>query len=433
MKKTLYDVLGIAADASPAQLEAAYAARLAALEAAPFDRNAQIVLKEAYAVLGQPARRASYDATLAAARRRPPAAKPATRQLDWRAGVALALLVGLASGWWFSRSHGPAAVAAPPAVAVVAGPAAVASEDAEAPASTSDISSADLFEQLAPSIVRINMNSANGQPLGLGSGVVIAPATVITNCHVAQAGAVLQVKAADASYPATVALADSAHDLCRLDVPDLKAAAVSIGSIQDLRTGQKVVALGAPKGLDLTISEGIVSSLRKVDDGTLIQTTAPVSPGSSGGGLFDLHGRLVGIVTFQYDNGQNLNFAAPADWIASMQASQGNGIISKLTGTRPAPKVDPRDPEVRASAELPGRWACRDAVLGTVYEADFEPAGTFEMRRQGKVGQGRWHAIGDRIEVKPYNGPLIQVEYLLGDKLILYHGKGVPRSVCSRR
>ncbi|NRR28777.1 trypsin-like peptidase domain-containing protein [Oxalobacteraceae bacterium] len=432
MKKTLYDVFGVAPDATAAQIAAAYAQRQAAMADQPFDRNALIIAKEAYAVLSNPVKREMYDATLAAARQAKPAPQAAARKLslDWRAGVALALIVGVGSGWWFSRAKVHALPAPSAAVQPEAIPA-IPTESAQAPLAA-DLSSEDLFQQLAPSIVRINISSASGRPLGLGSGVVIAANTVITNCHVAEGGALLQVKSGEAAYAATLTLADSAHDLCRLDVPGLKAEPVTVGSSQNLRTGQKVVAIGAPKGLDLTISEGIVSSLRKVDDGTLIQTTAPVSPGSSGGGLFDLHGNLVGIVTFQVNNGQNLNFAAPAEWIDKMQSSQGNGIISKLTGPKTEPKTDVADPEARATAELPGRWSCHDTVLGTVYNVDFEPNGQMEMRKQGQTSQGRWRPVGDRIEIKPFNAPLIQVEYLKGDKLILYYGKGF-RSVCTRQ
>ena len=80
----------------------------------------------------------------------------------------------------------------------------------------------------------------------------------------------------------------------------------------------------AADGLELTISEGLISSLRTDDEGRLksIQTSAPISQGSSGGGLFDADGRLIGITDHQVvlTMGQNLNFAIPADWIADVPA-----------------------------------------------------------------------------------------------------------------
>ena len=92
-----------------------------------------------------------------------------------------------------------------------------------------------------------------------------------------------------------------------------------------VRPGQTVFAIGSPQGLDLSISEGIVSSVRESRLGPLIQTTAAISPGSSGGGLFNVSGQLIGITTFQSKTGQNLNFAVPADWIADMQTRGGPG------------------------------------------------------------------------------------------------------------
>jgi tetratricopeptide (TPR) repeat protein len=80
-----------------------------------------------------------------------------------------------------------------------------------------------------------------------------------------------------------------------------------------------VYAIGAPEGLELTFSEGIISSLRDFDGSQYIQTSAAISQGSSGGGLFDTEGRLVGITAFFIAEGQNLNFALPAGWIAELE------------------------------------------------------------------------------------------------------------------
>jgi tetratricopeptide (TPR) repeat protein len=82
--------------------------------------------------------------------------------------------------------------------------------------------------------------------------------------------------------------------------------------------GQRVYAIGAPKGLELTMSDGIISSLRELDSGRYIQTTAPISPGSSGGGLFDEEGRLIGLPTLYLDKGQQLNFALPVEWVKDL-------------------------------------------------------------------------------------------------------------------
>jgi S1-C subfamily serine protease len=166
---------------------------------------------------------------------------------------------------------------------------------------------------------------------------VTGPGTVITNCHVAIAGGSLTVKVGAEQYSASVEVADEEYDLCRLSVSGLGAPAVTIGSADSLRTGQKVYAIGAPQGLDLTISDGIVSGMRDLPQGRVIQTTAPISPGSSGGPRFDAYGRLVGIMTFQHRTGQNLNFAVPADWIANLRSRSATNPLTDAMQRSMAP------------------------------------------------------------------------------------------------
>lgn len=177
----------------------------------------------------------------------------------------------------------------------------------------------EIFEIAAPSIVVVEVLSAQGKLEGYGSGVVIAPGEVITNCHVAKAGKTLRVKHAKSRHAARLRHADHDRDLCQLSVPGLAAAPTKLGEVKNLKPGARVVAIGAPRGLELTISEGLISALRDFGDGAkIIQTTAPISPGSSGGGLFDEAGRLIGITTFYLAEGQNLNFALPVQWIAEL-------------------------------------------------------------------------------------------------------------------
>jgi len=182
--------------------------------------------------------------------------------------------------------------------------------------------------------VVVEVLNAQGKLEGRGSGVVIAQGEVITNCHVTKAGKTLRVKHGKQRYEARLRHADRDRDLCQLSTRGLAAAPSKLGEIKSLKVGARVVAVGAPRGLELTISEGLVSALRDFGDGVnIIQTTAPISPGSSGGGLFDEAGRLIGITTFYVDDGQNLNFALPVDWIAelpSRAAAQARGKTATL-------------------------------------------------------------------------------------------------------
>jgi hypothetical protein len=287
----------------------------------------------------------------------------------------------------------------------------------------------DLFAKLSPYVARINMYNGN-TIVGTGSGVALGGDEIITNCHVALAGTRLQVKLGQNSYDATVSVADEERDLCRLSVRGLNAPAVVIGASSEVRTGQRVIAIGAPHGLDLTISDGIVSSLRPLDGGTLIQTTAPVSPGSSGGGLFDTSGRLVGVVTFQMRSGQNLNFAAPAEWIGSMRTRRGSGLVGKMSAERaqdnPAQSAQNGDMVV-------GEWHCHDTIGGTSVLISFNDDRTLQMRYENRVSPGRW-AYRDRqlgIQFSNVNDTL-RVEELSSNKMILKFNVG-QRLVCARR
>lgn len=177
---------------------------------------------------------------------------------------------------------------------------------------------AEVFSMTSPSIVIVRALDAQDKVISLGSGVVIASTQVVTNCHVTDKAVRIEVKSGTNTLAVSLRYIDRERDLCQLAVPELTAPPVKIGSAKHIKIGARVVALGAPQGLELSLSDGIVSALREAGDARIIQTTAPISPGSSGGGLFDEEGRLIGITTFYLTDSQNLNFALPADWIAAI-------------------------------------------------------------------------------------------------------------------
>ena len=86
---------------------------------------------------------------------------------------------------------------------------------------------------------------------------------------------------------------------------------IDLNNSMALEVGDKVVAIGNPEGLVNTVSEGIISGLRYLGEYPYYQMTAPISPGSSGGAVFDDCGNIIGISTFYIEGGQNLNFCIP--------------------------------------------------------------------------------------------------------------------------
>ena len=185
-----------------------------------------------------------------------------------------------------------------------------------------------IFQQASRSVVTIQAYDQQDNPVNQGGGVVVGREAVVTNCHVLDGGARLVVAYDREQLEGTLAHADHERDLCQLSVPRLNAPRAVLWTGR-LRVGQRVYAIGAPEGLELTFTEGLVSSLREFEGSQYIQTSAAISQGSSGGGLFDAEGRLIGITAFFLQDGQNLNFAAPASWISQLVARSGEGGSSK--------------------------------------------------------------------------------------------------------
>ncbi|MBK6743466.1 MAG: TonB family protein [Hydrogenophilales bacterium] len=169
-----------------------------------------------------------------------------------------------------------------------------------------------IFDKVKDSIVVVKVYDENVQQLGLGSGVVLPSGKIGTNCHVVEGARLIAIENSTRISIAYLVAGDEAKDICVLQAfPPIGKPAV-IGNTTKLRIGERVFAVGAPEGLELTFSEGLVSGIRDM----LIQTSAPISSGSSGGGLFDTNGRLLGLTTLMHKRGQNLNFAIPVDWVA---------------------------------------------------------------------------------------------------------------------
>lgn len=183
-----------------------------------------------------------------------------------------------------------------------------------------------VFDAVKDSVVVIKSLDAKGEETAMGSGVLLPSGKIATNCHVIKDGTSFQLGRGKRFVAATVYAGDSDKDICLLDAQDIGGKPATLGKAASLKIGEAVYAVGAPQGLELSLSDGIVSQLR---GGTppFIQTTAAISPGSSGGGLFDSEARLVGFTTLYIDGGQSLNFAMPVEWLAEIKP--GTKTVSK--------------------------------------------------------------------------------------------------------
>ncbi len=197
-----------------------------------------------------------------------------------------------------------------------------------------------VFDKVKDSIVVVKTLDAQGKVKGQGSGVLLPSGKIATNCHVVKGGHSYQVGRGKEFFRATLYAEDADKDICLLDAKGIAGKPAQLGKAAGLKVGDPVYAVGAPEGLELSLSDGIVAQLRGGPP-PWIQTTAAISSGSSGGGLFDGEGRLVGLTTLSVEPGQNLNFAIPVEWIDEVKP-----------GRKPVS-------EVRSQAE----WSKRAKVL----------------------------------------------------------------------
>jgi S1-C subfamily serine protease len=157
---------------------------------------------------------------------------------------------------------------------------------------------ADIFRQTRSSVVLI-VGSATGDKIAQGSGFIVGKDKVVTNYHVIAGLSAAYVLFADGRTErvAGVVAADSDQDTAVLDVQTGTRPPLALGDELNLHEGESVLAIGAPRGLELSLTNGIISAFRNSEKKFLIQNTAPIAPGSSGGPLLDSRGRVVGLTT----------------------------------------------------------------------------------------------------------------------------------------
>jgi hypothetical protein len=486
MKKTMYEILRVAPDAGPEAIETTYRNRVAQLEASaqPGDEdvaNELKLLRQARQILIDPGQRSAYDASLKAGPRATtaPAADPfAANPVDWKRWMlfgTVALVSVVAASLVFSfvswkpprkpapeeikprgrpvqpsateqaapltEAHSPTSQPQPVADKEPSPPSTTQAKMSVAPSGPVAMSTESLFEKLAPSVAVVLSYDSGNRRLLQGSGVVVQSQRVLTNCHVLMGSEIVEVRQGKRSYRARLEYGDQdlTRDLCQLFVPDLEAAPVALGQSKDIKVGKRVFALGAPFGLELTLSEGIVSGLRTHQDSAYIQITTPISAGSSGGGLFDDGGALVGLTTFGVVAGQNLNFAVPAEWIRQLPTRPRLNYLPRQAASGEPPMAE-RPTAAIAPAAILGKWACTVSnFTGTPVTYEFRD-GRFllERRHRGEFISGRFEIRGyelilSSVDTNPRDVTVSIVEQS-SKRLVLDHPleESGGRHVCSR-
>lgn len=167
-----------------------------------------------------------------------------------------------------------------------------------------------------------------------GSGVFIdSNGTLVTSYHVVREADLktLRAKLPSGAYYLirNVINTDEKSDIAIVKFDAIETPYVELGNSKEIHPGEEITVLGAPSGLESTVSTGVISNPeRKLNGFELIQFTAPVSPGSSGGGLFNRSGKIIGVVaaTVGLSESQNLNFAIPINSVKDMLQKEEKGI-----------------------------------------------------------------------------------------------------------
>jgi S1-C subfamily serine protease len=327
-KKTLYEILGVARDANAIDLGLAYEQRTAELQrAVPQDPSAEALLHEAMEVLGDAKRRAAYDASLLTAAERAAASQQAEpdlvleeepgaapKRIPWGAiGIGVAVVFALL---YFALR--PARLPGPDAKKSGV-PEVEAPKPVPAPAPPKALAAAEILKQATRSGGRLVSVEMSGRSVPIGVALAIEPNTMVTTCHGIQAGGKLVVMLGADTLAADLTITDETLDLCKLSVAGMSAKPLTPAP-EEPRAGDRIVAVGMNAAGEFAATEGTVKRLVASPNGKVIELSVPIAASASGGGVFDLQGRLVGIATTPHAYGPNLHIALPASWIAQIRS-----------------------------------------------------------------------------------------------------------------
>jgi S1-C subfamily serine protease len=228
-------------------------------------------------------------------------------------------------------------VAASPAPTAIAAVHVDAAPESEAPAAepspdgTPTLSPEQVAERTMPSVIYIETVQNNSDNHGQGSGFCVGPAMFVTNYHVIQNASSIGVRAVGSSRAsmttASLVKVDTEHDLALLRVSSLSTQWLGIQQVLP-GIGDPIYTMSNPRGMEGTFTAGNVSAYRKITEAAdpLMQISAPISPGSSGGPVLDRYGQVVGVVVATYKDAQNINFAIPAKHVLDLLAApRGSG------------------------------------------------------------------------------------------------------------
>jgi S1-C subfamily serine protease len=243
---------------------------------------------------------------------------------------------------------------------------------------------------------------------GRGTGFFIGPDSVLTNVHVIEGSSYVKVKLTDGTtlggrVERTLPNVDLA--LLKTDKPHPQRYALELGSVEGVRQGQEVVAIGAPLGLQSTVTRGIVSAIRNMGGVILIQTDAAINPGNSGGPLIDRSGRVIGINTLRMGgSAQSLGFAVAINHGQALISGRPDAAVAAATSSSTPGMAMPSRPNESDANRMSG-------------QNDYE-RGMAALTRTADQIDARWNNLQKNCLVNPINqGDAQRVWFVVRDTL----------------
>ncbi len=230
---------------------------------------------------------------------------------------------------------------------------------------------AEIAKHSTPAIVSIRTEHS------LGTGFVVdKDGLIATNLHVIVGrGRLVVILPDQRQFPVLEVVShDPNVDLAIVRIAAHDLPTLSLGDSEAMHAGDPIVAIGHPLGLEDTVSNGLISAVRALDGVTVLQISAPIAPGSSGGPIFNERGEVVGVCTALLQGGQNLNFGVPSKYVrALLDAPEPMSIAAFAAETAPPETVDVavvrKVPQLKVSALDGCNAAALDLVLQTIGEA----------------------------------------------------------------
>lgn len=185
-------------------------------------------------------------------------------------------------------------------------------------------------------VVKVHAHSAQGKT-ALGSGVMVGPGEVATNCHVTRNASSIVVRKGGIWLNVQAQRANMGRDLCLLTVPAASAIPYApLRSVNEVAPGQTVYSVGFPGGAGSMFANGKIHGLHDFDGAKVIETTTGFNLGASGGALFDDRGQLLGLTTFRARGSRDNHFyAIPVNWLDDLRRQPPETVAPLDLGLQP--------------------------------------------------------------------------------------------------